>query len=198
MTTPESPETSSRARRLKVQTEAVHEQLDTSIMARGCFDHRQGYVGFVRMQLGFHREIAPLYGDAALQALIPDLHTRSRLALVEADARDLDLKMPPVRVCAFPPGTPIDTATALGWLYVAEGSNMGAALLRKAAVKLGLSDTFGARHLAPPPEGPAAHWRTFVTALDAAPLDPAQDDRAAAGARAAFAHVRMLADASFA
>lgn|GEM_PF-5496505 len=56
-----------------------------------------------------------------------------------------------------------------------------------------LSDTFGARHLAPAQEGPAAHWRAFVEVLDALPLSPEEESQAIAGARAAFAHVAALA-----
>jgi protein TonB len=54
----------------------------------------------------------------------------------------------------------------MGWLYVAEGSNLGAAFLLKEAVKLNLSGSFGARHLAGAPEGRGLHWRTFTAALD--------------------------------
>ncbi len=54
----------------------------------------------------------------------------------------------------------------MGWLYVVEGSNLGAAFLLKDAAKLGLGEEFGARHLAGAPEGRGLHWRTFTAALD--------------------------------
>ncbi|MCJ2185057.1 biliverdin-producing heme oxygenase, partial [Novosphingobium sp. 1949] len=98
----------------------------------------------------------------------------------------------------FAAGAAIDRASALGWLYVSEGSNLGAALLRKAVAPLGLSDDFGARHLAPAPEGPAAHWREFVAALDTVPLDAEEEARATEAARRAFVHVQALADACLA
>jgi heme oxygenase len=66
-------------------------------------------------------------------------------------------------------------------------------VLRKLVARIGLSDTFGARHLAPAQEGPAAHWRAFVEVLDALPLSPEEETQAIAGARAAFAHVAALA-----
>jgi heme oxygenase len=93
----------------------------------------------------------------------------------------------------FVPGA-IDLPTALGWLYVAEGSNMGAAVLRKEAAKIGLSDSFGARHLAPAPEGPAPHWRAFTGSLDAVELNDEEEQRVADGANAAFARVQALVD----
>jgi len=75
---------------------------------------------------------------------------------------------------------------------------MGAALLRKAVARLGLSDEFGARHLAPAAAGPAAHWRDFTAALDAAELDEAGEQRAVQGARDAFTRVERLAGLHFA
>ncbi|WP_204320942.1 biliverdin-producing heme oxygenase, partial [Enterobacter hormaechei] len=61
-----------------------------------------------------------------------------------------------------------------------------------------LSDTHGARHLAPAPEGPAAHWRTFTAALDAVTLSDAEEAQVVAGAKAAFAQVQRHADLAFA
>jgi heme oxygenase len=83
---------------------------------------------------------------------------------------------------------------ALGWLYVAEGSNLGAAFLLKEAAKLGLSESFGARHLADAPEGRGLHWRRFTAALDAVALSASEEARAIASANDAFARVRALVD----
>ncbi len=54
---------------------------------------------------------------------------------------------------------------ALGALYVIEGSALGAMLLRKQAQQLGLSENYGARHLASQTSEPA-RWRSFVAKLD--------------------------------
>lgn len=187
----------SRSKRLKALTHVVHDRLDKSIMEASSFNDLEGYARFVGVQWGFHRDIDALYEDPALEALLPDLAARRRLALIEADLRDLG-RAPPMEVAApfFQRGKGVDPAQALGWLYVAEGSNLGATLLRKAAAKLGLSDDHGARHLAPSGEGPAAHWREFTTALDAAVLTTEEEDRAVAGANAAFARVQALANAA--
>lgn len=183
------------SKRLKFSTHEVHDALDRSIMAAASFSDIESYARFVEIQFLFHRDIEPLYDIAALQALLPGLAGRQRLALIAADLADIgrsvpDTDLPP----AFSAGA-VDTPTALGWLYVAEGSNLGAALLRKEAAKIGLSDEHGARHLAPAPEGPAAHWREFTAALDAVPLDEAEQQRAIAGANAAFMRVQAFADA---
>jgi heme oxygenase (biliverdin-IX-beta and delta-forming) len=194
MTTPPQAEDTSRARRLRAATHDAHERLDGSITAVATFASVAGYARFATMQYLFHRDIDALYHDAALQALLPDLPGRRRTALIEQDLKDLGVTPPTGEAPRFALGQPVDLATALGWLYVAEGSNLGASLLRKEVARIGLSDTHGARHLAPAAEGPAAHWRGFTAALDAAPLDAAGDDRAAEGARAAFARVQHLAD----
>ncbi len=186
---------SSRAKRLKAATHVVHDRLDRTVMEAASFRDLEGYGRFVQMQWAFHREIAVLYGDARLQNLLPGLPGRQRLALIEADLADLGRDRPDNGGARnFAVNKAVSVPEALGWLYVAEGSNMGAALLRKDAAKLGLSDTFGARHLAPAAEGPAAHWRTFTSALDAVQLDEAQEQRVVAGASAAFAYVSRLAE----
>ena len=186
----------SRAKRLKASTHETHDRLDTSIMAAASFASVEGYGRFVTVQYLFHRDIDALYDDAILQALLPGLTERRRLPLIAADLTDLGLPLPEDDApLAFPQGDAVDIPAALGWLYVAEGSNMGAALLRKEASKIGLSDEHGARHLAPAAEGPAAHWRAFTAALDAVDLTADEEARAAIGANAAFSRVQALVDA---
>ena len=81
----------------------------------------------------------------------------------------------------------------LGWLFVTEGSTLGAASLLKRAKALGLSETHGARHLAGHPDGRGLHWRRFTTALDEIDLTPEGEQRTIDGANAAFRFVRRLA-----
>ncbi|RIA46203.1 heme oxygenase [Hephaestia caeni] len=186
----------SRAKRLKTLTHDTHDQLDRSIMSAASFSSVEGYGRFVIVQALFHRDIDALYDNAVLQAVLPGLAERRRLPLIAADLDDLGLAFPEDDTpLAFVADGAVDVPAALGWLYVAEGSNMGAALLRKEAAKIGLSDEHGARHLAPAPEGPAAHWRAFTAALDGAVLTNEEEARAVEGAQAAFARVQALVDA---
>lgn len=171
----------SRCRRLKAATSEVHERLDQRIMAASPFADRDRYGRFLRVQLRFHRDIDGLYQDPGLATLLPELAGRRRLPLIEQDLADLGLDAEPTGPALYP-----DPIAGLGWLYVAEGSNLGAAFLFKAAHGLGLDETFGARHLAPSPEGRGAHWRAFTAAVDAITLSRAEELRAAAGAQAAF------------
>ena len=195
---PSEAEGISRAKRLKARTHATHERLDSSIMAGEPFASRERYGLFLQVQHGFHREIDALYANPVLDRLLPDLPGRRRLGLIGQDLADLGID-PPVAAGepAFADGGNVDVPTALGWLYVAEGSNLGAAFLLKAAAGLGLSEGFGARHLAAAPEGRGLHWKTFTAALDALELSEAEEARVTAGAEAAFARVQGLVDSHF-
>ena len=184
-----------RSRRLKAATHESHDRLDKRIMADDPFADRERYGRFLDVQYRFHHEIDRLYRHDGLRAIIPDLQSRRRLGLIRKDMEDIGAKIPELRE-----GDDylMDVPNALGWLYVAEGSNLGAAFLLKEAAKLGLSEGFGARHLAGAPEGRGRHWRAFTAALDGLDLDPAGEDRLVEGAREAFARVRSLVDSRFA
>lgn len=195
MTTLEGSLEASRAKRLKAATNEVHEALDQRIMLSDPFAGRDRYALFVTVQYQFHREIDGLYADPALDRLLPDLSRRRRFNLIVQDLADLgkappDSDVPPT----FGGGVKTDVPTALGWLYVAEGSNLGAAFLLKEAAKLGLSENFGARHLAAAPEGRGRHWKSFTAALDVMSFSEAEEGRAIVGARSAFTRVRSLVD----
>ena len=185
------------SKRLKAATGDTHERLDSRIMASAPFASRTNYGRFLAVQYAFHRELTPLYQDPALAALLPDLSDRDRIGKIGGDLSDLDLAPPaadaPPR---FVPGS-IDRSTALGWLYVAEGSNLGAAFLYKAAAALGLDGDFGARHLAGHPDGRAQHWRDFTGALDGLDLGADEERRVIEGGRNAFIRVHELVDRHF-
>lgn len=189
----EQPVLLSRSKRLKAATNTTHDRLDQSIMAGDPFADIKRYGMFVSIQYLFHRDIDALYDDAALDALLPDLQGRRRFALTGQDLKDLNIEAPLAEnPPAFISGADVDLPTALGWLYVAEGSNLGAAFLLKDAAKLGLSETYGARHLAGAPEGRGLHWRTFTAALDNIELSKAEEERVVSGAEAAFRRVHSL------
>lgn len=184
----------SRAKRLKHDTRTVHERLDASVMACDPFATRERYSLFVTMQHGFHRDIDALYDDPELIGLLPDLAGRRRLVAIERDLDDLGKAIPDYREPpAFVPGDEIDLPTALGALYVAEGANLGAAfLLKEAKIRLGLSETFGARHLAAASVGRLRNWQTFTAMLDAVPLSDEDEARTTAGAHDMFRRVSNL------
>ncbi len=187
-----------RVARLRQETHAAHERLDGRIMASEPFRDRSRFGRFVAMQYYFHRDLEPVYASEAIRPILPDLQQRRRLGLIEQDLRDLEIAVPPGPMVKTEFAAPLDIPAALGWLYVSEGSNLGAAILSREAVKLGLSDAFGARHLAAHPEGRGLNWKRFTAALDALELSEEEDRRVVEGANAAFGRVRSLAETVFA
>lgn len=184
----------SRALRLRSTTRDAHQRLDDAMMALDPFANRVTYARLLDIHYRFHRDIAPLYRCAQLIEVVPGLSHRRRLEAIERDIGDLGLALP---VVADPPlfeRQAIDLPLALGWLYVAEGSTLGAAILLKAARGIGLNEHFGARHLAGHDDGRAQHWRDFTAALDRASVDPAEEDKVTDGAIQAFRHVQALAE----
>lgn len=169
--------------RLKDATYTLHENLDKGIMAHGLFSSADKYKSFVTLQYLFHRDANALYNHSQLLEIIPDLAARNRFAHVCQDMQDLGLTFPDEEK----PIENLDASTAVGWLYVAEGSKLGANFLTKLVEKLGFTDTFGARHLAADPAGRGASWNAFKSAIDHAGFDPVL---ATTGARAGFMRVK--------
>lgn len=186
MTSPLSP--LSIAQKLRLATHQPHEALDQRIMASAPFSSRERYTQFLQAQHHFHLDIDPLFGNASLRTFVPDLTARRRLDEIQQDLDDLGVRTEPGDLQGDLP--PVAPPGAWGWLYVAEGSKLGAAILLKHAEKLGLSDTFGARHLAAHYDGRARHWRSFTEALDRLPWTEVEEAAMADAARQAFA--RML------
>lgn len=196
LTASTSPSTrAARSQRLSQATRAPHETLDALVKAKAAFDNLQGFGRFLSAQYLFQAELAPFYNDERLTALFPGLPQRCRVDQALADLADLGVP-PPVAV----PGAPIGltVAEALGWIFVSEGSKLGAAFLYKRAEALGLSAEKGARHLAEPEGGRAAGWKAFVKTLDALSLSEAEERLADAGALAAFERFTLLLQAAYA
>ena len=190
----ETPIEVSRTKRLKAGTRDAHGALDSFIMAAKPFESRENFGKFVKTQYLFHKDLDALFFDAKLDALLPDLKGRRRIGLIEQDLQDLSLDVPEKESVRFHEGDEkFDLPEAMGWLYVVEGSNLGAAFLLKDAAKLGFGEEFGARHLAGAPEGRGLHWRTFTAALDEIELTEEEERRVVSGAQDAFVAVHNYA-----
>ncbi|RMO88655.1 Heme oxygenase [Pseudomonas syringae pv. tagetis] len=184
-----------RSQRLNQITHAPHEQLDKAVKAYAPFETLAGYARFVVAQYLFQSELQGLYNEPALQAIISDLPARCRAEQAKADLADLNMDTPlPVAGAVRSPGT----AEALGWLFVSEGSKLGAAFLIKRAEALQMSDRFGARHLGEPAGGRAAGWKAFVNTLNELPLTAAQEAQLDQGAIAAFERFNVLLQHAYA
>ncbi|MFA1030269.1 Heme oxygenase [Pseudomonas syringae pv. helianthi] len=184
-----------RSQRLNQITHAPHETLDKAVKAHAPFETLASYARFVVAQYLFQAELQSLYNEPALQAIISDLPARCRAAQARADLSDLNVDIPPPVAGAVPGSS---TAEALGWLFVSEGSKLGAAFLIKRAEALNLNHSFGARHLGEPAGGRAAGWKAFVGALDELTLTAEQEAELDRGAIAAFERFSVLLQYAYA
>lgn len=182
-TTPFAERPSLRSQRLNQLTHAPHTELDALVKSHAPFDTRESFARFVVAQYLFQAELQALYTDPQLIALVPDLAERCRAEQARLDLADLDTPVP-----ATLPGALHNPSLgeAMGWIFVSEGSKLGAAFLIKRAVGLGLSDSFGARHLGEPAGGRAEGWKQFTRILDGLELSAEEEAAAERGAVAAF------------
>lgn len=178
--------TLSRAQNLKAATADVHENIDQSIMAKDPFADTESYVSFLSLQYYFLKDVSALYCHESLTKHIPNLVSRKRLTMLEQDFADLSV---PVPATYKEPqiNTDTDFATALGWLYVVEGSKVGAAMLGKQLQnKLEYHAQHGGHYLAGPGAGRGSAWRELVNIIDSVELDEQQETALIEGARQAF------------
>jgi heme oxygenase len=178
-----------RSQRLNQITNAPHAELDQAVKANAPFESLPSYTRFLSAQYLFQQELKALYTHPQLIELIADLPQRCRAEQAMADLRDLETPIPaPVAGAVADPSL----AEALGWLFVSEGSKLGAAFLIKRATALDLSDTFGARHLGEPAGGRADGWKRFIKILDEQRFSDEQERQIDHGAVAAFERFNVL------
>ncbi|MBQ4838987.1 biliverdin-producing heme oxygenase [Pseudoalteromonas luteoviolacea] len=184
-----------RMSKLRTSTSSVHDQLDKKIMAQSPFDNKANYGQFLCYQYHLMKHVAALYQDAQLATIIPDLQARDRSAQLLADFQDLNMPQP----AAIHMLSKLNAShyESLGWLYVIEGSKLGAAILAKEAEKLGLSDKYGARFLAGSEVGRGSHWRQFMQSIEKVELSEDQEQAMLAGAQAAFKFANALVEISY-
>ncbi|MEK1914069.1 biliverdin-producing heme oxygenase [Pseudomonas chlororaphis] len=195
MTTQDSPQRPSlRSQRLNQITHEPHARLDALVKAHAPFESASSFARFVVAQYLFQSELVALYNDPALIAIVPDLAQRCRAEAAKADLADLETEVPaPVAGAVQNPSK----AEALGWLFVSEGSKLGAAFLIKRAVGLGLGETFGARHLGEPAGGRAEGWKTFTRILDGLAFSAEEEAAAEKGALDAFNRFTVLLEKAY-
>ncbi|MFV9653938.1 biliverdin-producing heme oxygenase [Pseudomonas sp. NY15366] len=185
-----------RSQRLNAITHEPHNRLDNLVKSHDPFASPERFAHFVAAQYLFQRDLQILYQDPRLAALIPDLPQRCRVEATVLDLADLNRALPEgddsVR------NRQMGLGEALAWLFVSEGSKLGAAFLLKRMPALGLSETFGARHLGEPEGGRAQGWKAFTAVLDSVELDTEQERLAEAAAIAAFERFTVHLERCFA
>lgn len=155
---------------LRARTAAAHAALDAAV---GDLSDLDAYARYLR---GLHAFRAPAERALAGAAWAP-----APLApLIAADMADLGVAPADEVALSAPSGA----SAELGLAYVLEGSALGARLLHRQALGLGLDAGHGARHLAAQTRDLDA-WRGFLDVLDKA--DPFDAEAAARAADTGFA-----------
>lgn len=160
---------------LRQETHDLHETLDAII---GPFttlaDYDRFLIGSFR-----HRAAAEAVLCADADEVVP--RPRRLVPTLQADLADRGLALPLVE----PLDMSKDIASLLGGTYVLEGSALGARILIKSALSLGLNADHGARYLSAQ-AGSIVIWRELLVRLDT--LDEGSWERAVRAARQVFAH----------
>lgn len=169
--------------RLKQATAAEHDRMEQLMQQSQVFASEKNYAQFTLSQYYFQKDVEHLYQNPQVSALIPDLDVRGRS---EAALQDLaDLKLQPQQQVIVTDA--IEYPQSLGWIYVSEGSTLGAAFLfKEAQVQFGFSADFAARNLAAYPEGRAVVWKRFKQAIDEAGFTEAEQELIIEGALQGF------------
>lgn len=158
--------------RLRELTAEAHASLDAMI---GDFDSVESYNRYLIGMHGFRSIVESALARAEWPAIFGDWRPDFIAPYATDDLKDMGLKPEPVQH-----GFEIepDASSLFGIAYVLEGSSLGARVLYKRALALGMSPDHGARHLALQ-AGTIDNWRALLEILEAAePFDMAAAARA--------------------
>lgn len=149
---------SKRRFELRDRTRDKHEKLDAAVGAFENVAEYRRYVAFLSrfrfaMDRVMHNVVWP--GDWSWRPI----DVSGSIAL---DAADLGLQLTASKTSMLPFGS---ESALLGALYVLEGSTLGARVLKSRAAALGMTDRFGARHLALMTRD-GSGWQSFLRQLD--------------------------------
>ncbi|MFN7104341.1 MAG: biliverdin-producing heme oxygenase [Pseudorhizobium sp.] len=148
------------------RTSLSHAKVEATV---GSFDTLDAYRRYLRGSYIFRSALdASMTGVIMPEQLLlwsgPDVMTE----LMRLDMADLDMALPVAGGVGRMPSIGPDLESLLGTLYVIEGSSLGARVLYRRAQKLGLSEVFGARHLAAQAQS-GERWKRLLELLEAAP-----------------------------
>lgn len=159
--------------RLREATAAAHERVDAAF-SRFAWTSRAGYARFLAAQAAALLPLEAALGAGAAPGLEIGWDARRRGPALLADLAALGAVAPAGEILA----PIVQPATALGTIYVLEGSRLGGSLIKRS-----LPPQFPASFLAP---GPADGWRLLLGALERGLASAELLDEAIAAAGATF------------
>ncbi|ENU92034.1 hypothetical protein F971_03127 [Acinetobacter vivianii] len=176
--------------KIKTHTGAEHERLRNLMISLKLFENLKRYKNFTLAQYYFHNEIKNLYILHNINGIVPGIKCCQRLDALRRDMEDL-LIVPKENESGDI--LSLNKYETLGWLYVSEGSTLGAAILLKGAKDgYSLSESFGARNLAEYPEGRLTYWGNFVDKLNALDVSEEEEKFIIDGAFSAFKYFGVM------
>lgn len=160
---------------LKNTTGPLHKRLEKGMNMLDPSLSPTDYLHLIKAFWGYYRPFeANLARVPALQTYLPDIALRSKLPWLETDLKALELNdaaLDKLPICQALP-TCTDLSTALGCLYVAEGSTLGGQMLsRHFKDLLNLDVETGAAFFMGYGAQTGGMWQTFREALMSAPVD---------------------------
>jgi heme oxygenase (biliverdin-IX-beta and delta-forming) len=156
---------------LKRATDAAHARVEGIIEAAEMFRSLDGYRRYLQGSYAARSRLEHRLDAAGAEKLWPDWPRRRIAHLIAADIDDLGgIALAPLESLK----SDLTAAELLGLLYVLEGSSLGARVLVTMTDSLGLTASFGARHLHEQ-AGDRSAWRSFITLLNTAGVAPSTE-----------------------
>jgi heme oxygenase len=183
--------------RLKTETMAAHQSLEAHPrllpLGEGTLT-RAGYGAVLQRFLPFWEAVeAAAYGRADVAEILPDMHERVLSPKIAADLAALEMGRLPV------PAPRVDWVTdlpsAMGTIYVLEGSTLGGRVIIKRVMdQLGLTPENGAAYYHGYGADTGTKWKAFQTAIHSREWTAAEADAIVAAANATFAALQDWMD----
>lgn len=158
---------------LKRATSEAHDRVESVVRGAGMFETLEGFRRYLAATFEMRARYEQLLDLNHAERVWADYPRRKIASLVARDIEDLG-------------GVAIEheqdeqkmysAGELLGVMYVLEGSALGARILVKSVADMGLSASFGARHLFAQADDRGA-WRSFIKAMSAS-AEPACHDAA--------------------
>lgn len=153
---------------LKRATDHAHAKVEQIVQDAGMFASRDGFRRYLTATYAMRAHYERLLDTNGAAELWPLWPSRRIAALVAQDIMDLGGAAEAAEEnlhAELPPGE------LIGVLYVLEGSSLGARVLVNSVADIGLTASFGARHLFRQ-AGNRDAWRSFLSLMSEAPEAP--------------------------
>jgi heme oxygenase len=176
--------------RLRAETRELHEDLEAAVDIERELASVHRYAAYLGRLWSLHASIERAMAQFDFSPLGFE-YRRCRSRDLEADMTHLGIKVRPGEI-APPPARVQCLDSALGCIYVVEGSALGArAILPLIKARLGLTPRAGASFFVGFDEEGKAVWRACLAALQGIEGDGARADRVIAGAVSTFLTFRQ-------